>query len=102
MNFEWDDNKNQVNIKKHGLHFADAHQVFEHPLLVRADERHSYGEERWIGIGLLQMRVVVLVFTEPDEETIRIISFRKATNYEQKQYEQTYQDEFGAARPDDR
>lgn len=95
MKIEWDETKNQANIKKHGLYFEDAEQVFELPLLVEADERHSYAEERWLGIGLLQKHVVVLVFTEPDEDTIRIISFRKGTNYEKKRYEQAYQDEFG-------
>ncbi len=95
MRLVWDEQKNQANLKKHQLNFADAHKVFEHPLLVNMDDRQEYGEDRWIGIGLLDMRVVVLVFTEPDENTIRIISFRKAISDERKQYEQAYQDEFG-------
>ena len=95
MKFEWDEQKNQDNIKKHALDFADAHKVFEYPLLANLDDRKDYGEERWIGIGLMDMRVVVIVFTEPDANTIRIISFRKATRNERKQYERAYQDKFG-------
>ena len=95
MKFEWDGQKNQANIKKHGLDFADAHKVFEYPMLVNLDDRKDYGEDRWIGIGLMNMRVVVIVFVEPNEETIRVVSFRKATNDEQKRYIQAYKDEFG-------
>ncbi len=95
MPFEWDEQKNQANIKKHGLDFADAHKVFEHPMLVNMDDRQEYGEDRWIGVGLMDTRVVVIVFTEPDENTIRIVSFRKAISDERKRYEQAYQDGFG-------
>jgi len=95
MEFEWDEQKNQANIKKHGMNFADAHKVFEYPMLVNLDDRQDYGEDRWTGVGLMDMRVVVIVFTEPDENTIRVVSFRKATSSERKRYEQAYQDEFG-------
>jgi len=66
-------------------------------LLVNLDDREDYGEDRWVGVGLMDMRVVVIVFTEPDADTIRIISFRKAISDERKRYEQTYRDEFGAS-----
>lgn len=95
MRFEWDEQKNQANIQKHGLDFADAHKVFEQPMLVKLDDRQDYGEDRWIGIGLMDVRVVVIVFTEPDEDVIRVISFRKATSNERKRYEQAYKDRFG-------
>ena len=62
------------------------------PMVVDIDERENYGEDRYIGIGLLQGRVVVVVYTEPDEETIRIISLRKALSYERKYYEQYLED----------
>jgi uncharacterized protein len=97
MKFEWDEQKNRTNIKNHGLDLGDVHKVFEHPMLVNLDDREEYGEERWIGIGLMDMLVVVIVFTEPDDDTIRAISFRKATSYERKRYEQAYRDEFGAS-----
>lgn len=88
MNFEWDDRKNEINIEKHGFDFADAHQIFDLPMVVDLDERNDYGEDRWIGIGMLDGRIVVVVYTEPDEGTIRIISLRKALTHERKRYEQ--------------
>ncbi|MBW4569626.1 MAG: BrnT family toxin [Tolypothrix carrinoi HA7290-LM1] len=95
MKFEWDQQKNQANIAKHGLDFADAPRVFNLPLRISLDERQNYGEDRWIGLGILDGRVVVVVFTEPDEQTIRIISLRKALPYERKRYEQFLKDELG-------
>jgi uncharacterized DUF497 family protein len=95
MKFEWDRQKNQSNIAKHQLDFADAYKVFKLPLRVSLDSRQDYGEERWIGVGLLDGRVVVIVFTEIDDQTIRVISLRKALPYEQKSYEQYLRDELG-------
>lgn len=58
-------------------------------LLAWPDTRQNYGEERWIGLGLIHRRVVVAVFTERDAgETIRIISVRKALKHEQRRYEE--------------
>jgi len=94
MKFIWDTKKNQKNIRKHKIDFRDAHLVFQHPMLVNVDNREDYGEERLIGIGLLEMRVVIIVFTEIDEETIRIISLRKALRNERKQYEKAYSNRF--------
>ena len=95
MKFEWDQQKNQANIAKHELDFADASKVFRLPLRVSLDERQDYGEERWVGLGILDGRVVVVVFTEPDQQTIRIISLRKALPYERKRYEQYLKNELG-------
>ncbi len=96
MKFIWDRRKNEANIKKHELDFADAYMVFESPTLVGLDDREDYGEDRWIGIGLMENRIVVIVFTEPEEETIRVISFRKATTKESIKYEQEYKNQFGS------
>jgi uncharacterized protein len=95
MKFEWDPQQNRVNIAKHTLDFADASKVFRLPLRISIDDRQDYGEERWIGIGILNGRVVIVVFTEPDAKTIRIISLRKALPYERKCYEQFLRDELG-------
>ncbi|MDP2854735.1 MAG: BrnT family toxin, partial [Smithellaceae bacterium] len=65
------------------MDFADAWQVFENPLLAKLDDREDYDEDRWIGVGMMSNGiVVVLVFTEREQETIRIISLRKATKNE--------------------
>jgi len=88
MNFEWDERKNEVNIGKDGFDFGDAHRIFDLPMVVELDEREDYGEDRWIGTGMLEGRLVIVVYTEPDEETMQIISLRKALSYERKNYEQ--------------
>ncbi len=87
MNFEWDESKNQVNIDNHDWDFADAHQVFDAPMLIDVDDRKDYGEERFVGMGFLKNFVVVIVFTEPDAQTVRVISLREALKYEREQFE---------------
>ena len=64
MKLIWDKQKNSANVEKHCLDFADARKVFESPMLVKLDDRKDYGEDRWIGMGLMDMRLVVIVFTE--------------------------------------
>jgi hypothetical protein len=93
IQFEWGERKNRSNIRKHGFDFADAAQMFREYLLVNADEREDYGESRWIGIGMIRGRIAVVVFAEIGPITIRIISLRKATQRERKQYEKAIQDE---------
>ncbi|MBW4621303.1 MAG: BrnT family toxin [Cyanosarcina radialis HA8281-LM2] len=95
MNFEWDERKNESNIDKHGFDFADAYRIFDLPMVIELDERYDYGEDRSIGTGMLDGRVVVLVYTEPDEQTIRIISLRKALSHERKRYEQYLKNQLG-------
>ncbi len=92
MNFEWDEQKNEANTRKHGFSFADAWEIFEAPMLINLDDRFDYGEDRWVGIGRLQSRIVVVVYTEFDDETIRIISLRKALSYERAVYQQEFGD----------
>jgi uncharacterized DUF497 family protein len=95
MRFEWDEQKRKVNIHKHGFDFRDAWKVFKLPMLVALDDRQDYGEDRWIGIGMLNTRVVVMVFAERDGDTIRIISMMKATTNERIRYEQLLRDQLG-------
>ena len=95
MRFEWDERKRRANIHKHGFDFRDAWKVFRLPMLVALDDRHDYGEERWIGLGVLNTRVVVMVQVERDEDTIRIISMMKATTHERIRYEQLLREQLG-------
>ena len=92
MNLEWDEAKNRANIKKHGFDFADAEEMFRGVILVRPDMRLDYGENRWIGIGMIQGRFAFVAFAECAEDTIRIISLRKAEHEERKEYEAAIQD----------
>lgn len=89
MHFEWDEAKNEINIRKHGIDFEDVADMFNHPMLTLLDDREDYGEERWIAIGLLRQMVGVVVYVERYEDTIRIISARKATKNEVRRYEQS-------------
>ena len=81
MGFSSDETKRRANLAKHGLDFADAAKVFAGPLVARQDTRHDYGEQRMIGIGLLDFLVVLIVHVESEAE-IRIISMRKANSDE--------------------
>jgi hypothetical protein len=96
MIFEWDDSKNRANIRKHGFDFADAEEMFRGVLVVDPDTREDYGERRWIGVGSIRGRIAHVVFTEPSPQAVRIISLRKASRYESKQYENEIQDRLEA------
>lgn len=85
MKFIWDETKRQTNLQKHGLDFADAEKVFNGPLVLFEDMRENYGEQRMIGIGLLDYLVVLMVHVESDD-AIRIISMRKADSDETDLY----------------
>ena len=88
MQFEWNKDKNVANIRNHRIDFADVPPIFNSPMLVELDDRQDYGQDRWVGIGILRNIVVVVVFTELEQDTIRIISARKANKHERKRYEQ--------------
>ena len=95
MRFEWDEEKNQANIQEHGLDFADASEMFTAPMLTALNDREDYGEDRWIGLGMLRSRIVVVVFTERGKDVIHIISLRKALKHERDRDEQTLRDQLG-------
>ena len=67
-----------ANIKKHGIDFSELRKVFEKPMLTRIDNREDYGETRWISLGDLNGKIVILVYTEI-ENNVRMISARRAT-----------------------
>ena len=83
MKFTWDETKRRSNLIKHGLDFATAHRVFTGPTFSIPDNRFDYGEERFVTIGLLDAKVVVIVHAETPDE-IRVISMRKGTANEQE------------------
>jgi uncharacterized DUF497 family protein len=71
------------NKKKHGIDFIDALMIFADYTLTIEDDRYNYEEEHFVIFGILDGRVVVVVHTET-ENSIRIISIRKATKHEKK------------------
>ena len=89
LKFEWDENKNQINIKKHGISFEEATSVFyDDDALIIDDEDHNQEEDRFILIGF-SFRANLLVVCHcyrQQESVIRIISARKAIKSERKEY----------------
>ncbi|MEL6899547.1 MAG: BrnT family toxin [Cyanobacteria bacterium J06606_4] len=69
-------------MTKHGFDFLDASQVFEGPTLTFEDDRFAYGEQRFITMGLLKGRVIVIAHIESQSD-IRVISMREGTKHEQ-------------------
>ncbi|OQX11653.1 MAG: hypothetical protein BWK73_16980 [Thiothrix lacustris] len=91
MQFEWDDAKDTSNQHKHGINFDLASLVFFDPSRIeRYDGREHYGEDRWITIGLVNPALLYVVYTlrVQDDETIRLISARKANESERRAYYQ--------------
>lgn len=87
MELEWDAAKAILNLQKHGISFEDAERVFYDPGRIETyDGREDYGEDRWATIGLVWSAVLYVVYTVRNEETIRLISARKANASEQRQY----------------
>lgn len=84
--YEWDEEKSNKNLAKHGFSFEDAEKVFIGACVTYRDERFDYDEDRFITLGLLDGRVVVIAHT-PREEKTRIISMRKGNHREQKAYQ---------------
>jgi uncharacterized DUF497 family protein len=83
--FEWDDGKNATNRAKHGISFEEAATIWEGPVVTGQDERH-HSEVREISFGLVGLTVVCVVHTERNGKT-RIISARKATRSERKEFD---------------
>lgn len=93
MQFDWDDEKNEANLAKHGVSFELASYVFDDPL------HHSVldpceDEERWRTIGVAKNLVTILVVhtiteIEGEEELVRVISARLATAHERRAYEES-------------
>lgn len=88
MQFEWDDAKNQTNQRRHGVSFDEAAELFRsgEDYLEIFDAEHSVTEDRFISIGPISRGLVLIVWTERDEETVRIISARWATDTERDMY----------------
>lgn len=85
----WDPDKARRNVEKHGVDFEEASTVFRDPLLlVMPDLEHSQEEERWLALGMSVRQLLLVVAHTENEQTIRIISARKAEPKERRRYEQ--------------
>jgi hypothetical protein len=88
VRFEWEREKEQVNVAKHGVSFREAKELFTSKVdfLELYDGEHSDLEERFIAIGPIRRGLVLVVYTERREDTVRIISARWATRTERALY----------------
>ena len=92
MEFEWNQHKASNNEKKHGVSFSEATTVFSDPLeLTISDPDHSLGEYRFLSIGRSNAgNLLVVSYTEKEQNQIRIISARHAIRQERKYYEKNH------------
>jgi uncharacterized DUF497 family protein len=87
LEFEWHAAKAEANFRRHGVSFDFAKPVFNDPFAVDfLDDREEYGEERFVMIGMAEGKILLFVAYTEREEHIRIISARRATQYEQDEY----------------
>lgn len=86
MRFAWDPKKDEANRRKHGIGFDEAKELLESgsDYLEIFDEAHAHAEDRFIAIGPIRAGIVVVVWTERIDETIRVISARWATPRERE------------------
>ena len=91
MEFAWDERKNRVNKRKHGLKFKTASRVFDDPFHLTTQDREVEGEPRWQTIGIVNgIHVLLVAHTVGDDgEIVRIFSARKATPGERSLYAQS-------------
>ena len=84
MDFEWDAAKERANRERHGISFDEVRELFTSDVdyLEIYDFEHSRDEDRFIAVGPVRRGLVVVVYTECHEDTIRIISARRATTSE--------------------
>lgn len=90
--FEWDEQKAEINLRKHGIRFVDAARVFDDPFAVTNQDRIEGGESRWQTVGMVDGCLLLLVahavrFEDEGVEVVRIISARRVDRAERKRYE---------------
>lgn len=91
--FEWDENKNEINKRKHGLSFEEAQEVFyDDNAILFDDPDHSFGEERFLIIGMVKSSKICIVrhCYRNSDNVIRLISAREATKREKKTYQESW------------
>jgi len=92
VRFDWDETKNAINLRKHGIAFEDAVFIFDDPLHISRPDRIVDGEQRWQTVGMANGVLLLIVAhtleAEDDEEDyVRLISARKAEPHERRRYE---------------
>ena len=87
MEIEWDSDKADSNLKKHGVSFEEAATALLDPMALAQEDTASEVESRWVLIGMsAQMRLLTVIYTLRRQDRVRLISARKATRKEAKHY----------------
>ncbi len=86
MRYTWDPDKERRNFEKHGISFGTAVRIFDDVVIEEIDTRFEYAEERIRALGVVDTRVIVVIYTERENDEIRIISARRATPKEERHY----------------
>ena len=86
MEYVWNEDKNRLNIERHGIAFKDAVRIFEGETLEQQDDRFDYVEIRMYAIGLINGLEIVVIYTDTGNDERRIISARRAEPYERRAY----------------
>ena len=86
MRYEWNSDKNKANLKKHGISFEEASQIFENDVFTWTDKRKDYKETRKVSIGSLGEEIIIVVVHTDRNGITRIISARPANKTERKLY----------------
>ena len=87
MEIEYDPVKAETNLTKHGVSFEEAATALLDPMALGFEDQDAEGESRWVLLGMSsQARLLTVIYTLRDSDRIRLISARKATRNEAKQY----------------
>ncbi|MBR2573232.1 MAG: BrnT family toxin [Loktanella sp.] len=89
MVFEWNEDKREQNLVKHGVDLLYAALIFENPVVVTVDERFDYGEVRHVATGQIEGQLFVVVYVER-EDKIRLISARQGGRRDYAKYKKNY------------
>jgi len=95
MNFAWDPEKSEANLRERGFDFEFASRIFDRPTLEKEDRRHDYGQARVIAVGLVDAVALTVVYTDrSDEKGVirRIVSARRSNRRERQAYEEAVED----------
>jgi uncharacterized DUF497 family protein len=86
VRFTWDPGKNAINVRRHGIAFADAKRIFDGPTVEREDDRFDYGETRIYAIGLVAGMEITVIYTDRDDDERHIISAWRAEPHERRSF----------------
>jgi uncharacterized DUF497 family protein len=86
MIYTWDEEKNQLNIKRHKISFVDAKRIFDKPTVERLDDRFNYDEIRIYAVGMVEGLEITVIYTDRNDNERRIISAWRSEPHERRYY----------------